>query len=284
MSAPRALDPCESSGSDPRFVQMGRPRHIWMIGAIHGEAEQLMQIHDQLYEQLRPGDRVVYGGNMIGRGGDVVATLDEILTFRRGALSLPGMMADDFIYLRGGQEEMWERVQQLQFARNPKDVLHWMLDNGLAPVLEGYGIHPRSGLFAACEGVMAITRWTASIREAVRRHPGHDLFQCQLRRAAYTDIRLDHPMLFVHAGLNPEKHLQDQGDFLWWGGKHFHDDLTAAYPPFGKIIRGYDPAGGGLRMTDHAVTVDGGCGFNGGLVCAGFTPDGQIAGMIEACA
>jgi serine/threonine protein phosphatase 1 len=280
---PQTSSACEPDKSDPRFMQLGRARHIWVVGAIHAEAEKLMQIHDQLYDRLGPGDRVIYSGNLIGVGPDPVGTLDELLTFRRGALALPGMMADDFVYLRGGQEEMWEKVQQLQFARNPKDVLNWMLENGLASTLEGYGLHARSGLFAACEGVMALTKWTASIRTAIRMHPGHDIFQCQLRRAAYTDIRLTHPLLFVHAGLSPMHHLQEQGDALWWGGQNFHDDMAPApYAPFRKVIRGYDPHHRGVQIQDHAITIDGGCGHGGPLICAGFDQNGEMIGVIES--
>lgn len=240
-----------------------------------------MDLHDQLYDQLRPGDRILYTGNIFGHGHDPVGTLDEILTFRRGVLSLPGMMADDFIYLRGGMEEMWEKLQQIQFAPNPKDVLNWMLDNGMSSVLEGYGVHPRSGLFATCEGVMATTKWTSAVRAAIRRRPGHDIFQCQLRRAGYTSVNTQHPLLFVSAGINPAKQLHEQGDALWWGGQNF-DCIENAYHPFRKVIRGFDPQHKGIHITDTTVTIDGGCGFGGSLICAGFDMDGEVVGILES--
>lgn len=259
---------------------MAKARRIWAISAIHADVHRLMSVHDQLYEYLRPGDRVIYTGNMIGHGDMPIETLDEILAFRRGVLAMPGMMSDDFIYLRGGQEEMWEKLQQLQLAPNPKDVLNWMLDNGMAATLEGYGVHPRSGLFAACEGVMAITKWTSSVRAAMRRHSGHDVFQSHLRRAAYTSITLDNPLLFVHAGVNVNKALENQGDTLWWGGQTFNS-IEQPYHPFRKIVRGFDPSHHGVHINSVVASIDGGCGFGGSLICAGFDHSGEVIGIIE---
>ncbi|MGZ9107609.1 MAG: hypothetical protein ACXW4B_02180 [Micavibrio sp.] len=271
---------CDIS-SDTRFVPLGQARRIWAISAIHADADRLITLHDQLFDEIQPGDRIVYLGNYVGYGASPRETLDEILTFRRIALSLPGMMPDDFIYLRGGQDEMWEKLQQLQFAPNPKDVLNWMLDNGMSSTLEAYGIKPRSGLMAAIEGVMSLTRWTASVRSAIRKNAGHDIFQCQLRRAAFTPLRNDNPILFVHAGINPERMLQDQGDALWWGGQHFNK-MNQPYAPFKKVIRGFDPKHEGLHINGVTATIDGGCGFGGNLVCAGFDADGEVIGVIEA--
>jgi serine/threonine protein phosphatase 1 len=267
---------------DSRFATLGQPRRIWAIPAIHAEAERLMALHDQIFDHIAPGDRVLYLGNVIGKGPQPRETLDEILTFRRSVLALPGMLPDDFVYLRGGQEEMWEKLQQVQFAPNPQDVLRWMLDNGMARVLESYGIKARTGLYAACEGVMALTRWTAAVRSAVRRCAGHDIFQCQLRRAAFTAPKEgSNPILFVHAGIDPHRDLQNQGDALWWGGQNFND-LTAPFNPYKKIIRGFDPNHGGLHMSGITATIDAGCGFGGSLVCAAFDPEGNVMGLLEA--
>jgi len=278
-SAPKSV-PCDIA-SDIRFVPLGNARRIWAISAIHADADKLIALHDQLYEEIQPGDRIVYLGNYVGYGSAPRETLDELLTFRRIVLSLPGMVPDDFIYLRGGQDEMWEKLQQLQFATNPKEVLNWMLDNGTSSTLEAYGIKPRSGLMAAIEGVMSLTRWTASVRSAIRQNPGHDIFQCQLRRAAFTPLRGNNPILFVHAGINPGKSLQNQGDALWWGGKNFNI-MNQAYAPFKKVIRGFDPNHGGLHINCVTATIDAGCGFGGNLVCAGFDSDGEVIGLIEA--
>lgn len=278
---PRDL-PTTNMTIDARFASLGQAKRVWAIPAIHAEAGRLMTLHDQLFEQIAPGDRILYLGNVIGLGPQPRETLDEVLAFRRSVLALPGMVPDDFVYLRGGHEEMWEKLQQVQFAPNPQDVLRWMLDNGMAGVLESYGIKPRSGLYAACEGVMGLTRWTQGVRAAIRRHAGHEIFQCQLRRAALTAPQDGRdPILFVHAGINPARPLQDQGDAFWWGGQHF-DSLAAPYAPFKKIIRGYNPDHDGLRMNNITVTIDAGCGYGGSLICAAFDAGGAVLALIEA--
>ncbi|MCB9991643.1 MAG: hypothetical protein H6867_09815 [Rhodospirillales bacterium] len=241
----------------------------------------MMALHDELYGMIEPGDRIVYHGNYSGYGAATVETIDEILTFRRMVLSIPGMKPSDIIYLRGSQEEMWQKLLQLQFAPNPSDVLLWMLGNGMSSSLEAYGISPHDGIIAAQEGVMALTRWTGRIREAIRRRPGHDVFSTQLRPAAFTDAQTGFPMLFVHGGINPETSLESQGDSFWWP----HNDFNAIhlpYAPFSKVVRGFDPRHRGLHLNCVTATIDGGCGFGGALVCAGFAPEGDVVELLEA--
>src|SRR5258708_37621348 len=48
--------------------------------------------------------------------------------------------------------------------------------------------------------------------------PGHFQLMAALRRAAYTD---DNSLLFVAAGLDPERPLSEQSDSFWWGGASF---------------------------------------------------------------
>lgn len=277
---PQPLQPFTDLMADLRFANIGHPEAVWVISAIHAENEKLMAAHDYLYSRIRPGDRIVYTGNVTGHGPAPIETLDEILTFRRGVLALPGMMPGDFIYLRGGQEEMWEKLQQIQFARNPHQVLEWMFSNGITQTLEAYGMCPAEAFRAADEGVMAMTKWTSHLRRSICRYPGHDIFQCQLKRAAYTNPQSELPVLFVHAGINPEKPLQEQGDSLWWGGKIF-DHIGLPCFPFQKVVRGFDHEHEGMRSTGSATTLDGGCGFGGSLVCAGLDPVGEVFDIAE---
>ncbi len=269
---------------DARFASLGKPRRLWAISAIHGETERLIDLHNTLFEYIEPGDRLIYHGNYLGHGPTPSATIDEILTFRRMVMALPGMVANDLVYLRGGQEEMWQKLLQIQFAPNPTDVLLWMLDNGMASTIEAYGMTAQDALTAALEGVMGLTRWTGRIKESVRRKAGHEIFASHWRRAAYIEAgetAVFTPLLFVNAGIDPARALTDQGDSFWWAGKHFNS-INVPYAPFQKVIRGFDPAHGGLHINCVTATIDGGCGFGGGLVCAGFGPDGEIFDLIEA--
>src|SRR5690242_7169626 len=105
-----------------KFADLGHPRRIWAVGAVHGEVDRLAALHADLIRRFTPGDRLVYTGNMIGRGAAAVETLDELLSFRRALIAMPGMLASDVVYLRGSQEEMWQKLLQLQFAPNPAEV------------------------------------------------------------------------------------------------------------------------------------------------------------------
>jgi serine/threonine protein phosphatase 1 len=254
---------------------------VWAISSIHGELNKLYALHDALLERLRPGDRIVYLGNYTGHGAYSRETIDELLTFRRLALSYPGMHAEDIVYLRGHQENLWHQLLQIQFTQHPTTVLENILNDGVRATLTSYGINADDGMRSAREGVLAMTRWTTKIREAIRANPGHQVLMMQYRRAAYLTAEGRFPMLFVHAGIDPQRSLEAQGDILWSGGQDF-GQIIEAYKPFDKVIRGYDPLHEGLKINCVTASLDGGCGFGGSLVCAGLDPSGKMLELMEA--
>jgi hypothetical protein len=265
---------------DSRFMSLGTPERVWAISAIHGDAVRLTELHDQILSRFKPGDKLVYLGNYTGYSDSAAECVDEILTFRRLMLCMQGVLTTDLVYLRGAQEEMWQKLLQLQFAPDPAGVLLWMLGNGLSDTLYSYGLSPHDGIEACQQGVMGLTRWTNTVRAAIRKHPGHEVFGTQLLRAAHTHEVDEYPLLFVHSGLNANKPLSEQGDHFWWAGERF-SSITAPYTPFQKVIRGYDPAHGGVKMNCVTATIDGGCGFGGTLVCAGWHKTGEVIDILE---
>lgn len=264
-----------------KYGHLGAPDKIWAIAAVHGDVDRLTRLHDYIFERFNPGDKLVYTGNYTGYDERSVSALDEILTFRRLILAQRGVMTDDIVYLRGAQEEIMEKLLQLPFAPNPTDILLWMLGNGLNGTLASYGLSPHDGIEACRAGTMALTKWVSRIRETIRSHAGHDIFFTHLRRAAHCDELSSYPMLFVHAGLDASKTLDDQGDRLWWGGRDF-DRIEEPYAPFSKVVRGHDPARKGIRINCVTATIDDGCGFGGSLVGAGFTGNGELEEMLDA--
>ena len=263
------------------FADLGRPRRIWAVASCSGPAERLDRLHVKLAERFAAGDRLVYLGNYLG-GGDPIATIDRLLAFRTYLLAAPGMFASDVVYLRGMQEEIWAKLLQIQFAPNPREVLTWMLARGAGATLEAYGGEARIGLAAAREGAVAINRWTSKLRETVRSHPGHDKFMSVLQRAAVTeDQNGSGKLLFVHAGLDPKRGLDEQGDNFWWDGAGF-DRVESLFEDFKRVFRGADPAGNGARFDGYAVTLDAGCGSGGPLLAAAVLPDGRIVDTIQA--
>ena len=261
-----------------RFLVLRRSARVWAVAAIHGEAQRLAALHDALDPHLQAGDRVVYLGNAMGRGSDVRGAIDELLRFRLRFLARPGAHLCDIAYLRGSQEEMWQKLLQLQMAPNPREVLPWMLDHGVEATVRAYGGNPNEGAAAVRDGAVAITRWTNSLRSNMQATPGHGVWLSGLRHAAYTD---DGALLFVNAGLDVARPLSAQGDSFWWDAGGFQT-VTEPFEGYRRIVRGYDPSRGGVAIGPVAATIDGGCGVGGPLVAVCFTPDGEEVARLEA--
>jgi hypothetical protein len=260
-----------------KFARLGHPGRIWAIGSVHAEAERLAVLHDTILERLRTRDRLVYLGNLIGRGPQVPETVAEALRFRRVALSLPGWVAGDIVFLRGQQEEMWQKLLQLQFAHNPSKVLDWMAAQGVEATLEAYGGRLADGRAAARDGAVQLTRWTNGLRERMRGFDGHTALFAALKRAAFTDPP---GVLLVSAGLDMGQPLDAQGDQFWWGGGRFND-ASEGYDGHGRLVRGFDPVGGGLCVGPVAATIDGNCGRGGTLLAGLFAADGEVLDVLE---
>ncbi len=269
---------CHNNTNDTKFRNIGSPDRVWAVPAIHSETQNLIELHDFILSNFKRGDKIVYLGNYTGYRKNAISCLDEILTFRRLILSISGIIPSDITYLRGSQEEMWQKLLQIQFAPDPTNVLLWMLGHGLSSTLESYGVSPHDGIDACRKGTLSLTKWTDEIRTALRKHGGHETFNSQLLRAAHTDKTAQYPILFVHSGLNAALPLSEQGDNLWWGSDDFIA-IDEKYKPFEKVVRGYDPTHGGIKLNCITATIDGGCGFGGPLVCTGFDQDGKILEM-----
>lgn len=298
-----------------RFHAMRPSGSLWAVGAIHGQLNRLMALHDLLAERFRAGDRLVYLGNMIGRGPDSRAVLDEILDLRRHLIAQHGVFAADVGFVRGGQEEMWHKLLQLAFAPAPAEILDWMLDHGLSPVLEGYGIDPREARRVVRDGPVGLSRWTAEVRTTLRRHDGHETLLNGVRRAVLVqrrdparaqpavahvaDLRTVGALalaaaplvgrppppspaecvpgpLCVAAGVDLRRPLGAQGDAFWWGAPGF-DGIGQPVEGHRPVIRGFDPTGGGYAADPFKVTLDG----NGPILLGRFEPDGTFVEVFE---
>ncbi len=190
------------------------------------------------------------------------------------------MLADDVIYLRGQQEEILSKLFELPFSQHPEKIYSWMLTNGLSETLEGLGADRQEGLMASREGVMGLCRWTGRVRGKLRTIAGYDVFMSQLKRAAYTHEDNQSPMLFVNAGIDLKKSLDNQGDNFWWASDKFKD-IHQTYDPFKRIIRGFDSSHEGVHINGVTATIDGGCGFGGSLACAGFDGKSEVVDLFE---
>lgn len=270
-----------NKNADNKFSILGRPRKIWAVSAIHSDVERLTQIHDAIFSHIAPGDRLIYLGNYTGYGAQAVETIDELLIFRRLLLAQPAMTPDDIIYLRGQQEDMLQRLLLLQFEQYPVDTLLGMMGHGLSATMQSYGLSPHDGVVAAREGIYSLNKWTNTIRQEIRAHAGHDYFMTQTRRAAFTQFAERTPVLFVNAGLDASRSLEEQEN-IFWNNQNQFDAETQQYERFEKVIRGFDPAHKGVHLNGITATLDGGCGFGGSLVCANMSAEGEIYQLMEA--
>jgi serine/threonine protein phosphatase 1 len=267
-----------SDATDGKFARLRGARRIWAVAAIHGEAERLTRLHDQIATRFADGDRIVYLGNYLGHGGAILATINELIDFRSRVLARSRGFACDVVFLRGAQEEMWQKLLQLQFAQNPREVLSWMMRNGIEPTVQAYGSDLRQGFVASRDGPRMITRWTSGMRDAMNAAPGHTVLFSTLRHAAMTQ---DGRLLFVHAGVDPARTLQAQGDAFWWSAADLFE-FTTPFERFSRVIRGFDRDRRGLVQRDFAVSLDAGAGRGGPLLAAAFAPSGEVLELLEA--
>jgi serine/threonine protein phosphatase 1 len=261
-----------------KFARLRGARRVWAVAAIHGEARRLARLHDTISERFWQGDRVVYLGNYVGRGGAVLATMDELLDFRRRVLGRQRGFACDVVFLRGAQEEMWQKLLQLQFAPNPGEVLRWMINAGMDAAIRAYGGDVRQGFAASRDGARAITRWTSALRASMNAAPGHTALFSALRHAAFTEAP---GLLFIHSSLDTSRPLAAQGDAFWWGREDILD-LGVSFEGFGRVVRGIDRERRGVVEREFAVSVDGGAGRGGPLIAACFGLDGIVLDIVEA--
>lgn len=143
-----------------------------------------------------------------------------------------------------------DRLAVLQVSNRAAADLARMLDRGAA-------------------GVVALTTWTGTLRDAMRFAPGHEALMNALKRAA---ISRSGGALFVNSGIDVSLELSRQTDSFWWAGQSF-PLIQDSYADFCRVVRGYDPDHDGLAETDSTLTIDGGCGFGGTLVAFCLTPD-----------
>ena len=267
-----------SGVADGKFARIRGARRIWAVAAIHGEAERLSRLHDQIAARFADGDRIVYLGNYLGHGGAVIATISELIDFRSRIMARPRGFTCDVVFLRGAQEEMWQKLLQLQFAQNPGEVLGWMVRNGIEATVQAYGADLGQGYAASRDGPRTITRWTTGMRNAMNARPGHTALLSTLRHAALTQ---DGELLFVNAGIDPKRPLPEQADAFWWAPMDILE-LSAPFGGFRRVIRGFDRDRRGLVQSDFAVSLDGGAGRGGPLLAALFAPNGEVLQSLEA--
>jgi serine/threonine protein phosphatase 1 len=265
-----------------KFALLRGAQRVWAIASIHGEAVRLRALHESLSRQFQPGDRLVYLGNILGHGADVAGAMDEVLSFRRAVISAHGMFAADVVVLRGAQEEMWQKLLQLQLALNPGEVFDWMMAQGIGATLESYGGTVQDGRAAARGGAAMCARWTAGLRDRIHARAGHTQLMSALRRAAVNLSPAGQPtILFVNAGIDPGRPLEAQKDSFWWPPRGL-GALDGPYGEFARIVAGYDRDMRGVTETPFTLSIDAGAGRGGKILAACIESSGALVETLEA--
>ena len=231
----------------------------WALGALKGDDTSLERLGGVLMQRWQPGDRLVVLGNMLGGAGSTPRTIDLMLLLRRRLLARPGAEVEDFVFLRGPQEEIWHKALQLQFALAPLDVLDWMLSRGLDAIIESYGHSIAEGRIASRGGSLAIARWTSGLRARQAARPGHsDLLNALSRAALSADDRL----VFAATGVDPGRPLDGQADAFWWStqtDKVLDEALGKAreggWPAIDRVVRGTGPSKNVAQDAGRVLTV-----------------------------
>jgi hypothetical protein len=263
-----------------KFADLGTPKRIWAVAAIHGELNRLAALHNELACRFTVGDRLVYLGNYLGVNAMQNAeVIEELLAFRSALLAKQGMEPHDIVFLRGPAEEAWQRLLRLQFAPLPVQSMEQLHHAGVDAYLRMHDVSVRDTKVIARAGSIAITRWTNRLRDMQRNAPGHDALMSQMRRAAVTQ---PHPetkqrVLFVPAGFDGAYSLEDQGETFWGKGSVFRLPENA---PYSRVVRGCDPEYQGIDTEGAAVTLDGGCDRGGPLACGCFGFEGRLTDII----
>ncbi len=260
----------------PYIANLGADNAIWAVSSPDGHVQRLNAIHEHIWREFKPGDKVIYLGNYLGNPDtpDNPDVIDSIILFSNALVCENLASHDDIICLRGLREDLWLKLLQLQFANQPQNVLTWLLQNGMEGVINHYGSTGEEGLSACRSGIIPLIRWTKRLAENMRQRTGHNLFYNCLKRAAATSVE-NNNLLFVHCGLNPDRPLHAQDENFWWSADKF-ETIENGYENFNYIVRGYDPLGRGVLQTPATLSLNGDFARNRPVVCAKLSPAGDI--------
>ena len=221
-----------------QFAELKYSKKIWAIGSIHSHIDSFNSIKEYILKHFVYGDKLVFLGNIIGFGKYSTETLSSVISLRNYLLSKFFLKAQDIIFLRGAQEEMFLKLLQLQTAPNPQDIVQWMFEHGVDKTANSYGFDTNEIINVSTQGTLSISRWTANLNKIIIKYPGHKEYFSNLYHAAFTDTK---KILFVNRGVDISRPLSAQNDCFWWGYHNF-SKLDKPYRTFIKIVRGYEPS------------------------------------------
>ncbi|MBI04232.1 MAG: hypothetical protein CMI96_00265 [Pelagibacteraceae bacterium] len=217
------------------FISFKNVQRIWAIGSIHSNLESFVILKKHILKNFKQGDKIVFLGNIVGLGDHAKETITSVLDLRFKLMAKYLLNADDVVFLRGAQEEMFHKLLQLQIAPNPQEILKWMFAHGVDKTLKSYGFDLSEAENISLQGTIAISKWTSKLNMAVANILGHKEYLANLKHAAYSESK---KILFVNRGVDVSRPLSAQNDCFWWGYQNF-SLINKPYNTFLRIVRGY---------------------------------------------
>jgi serine/threonine protein phosphatase 1 len=219
--------------------------NIFAIGDIHGCLNELTSLHKKILTHDKfdvKNDLIIYLGDYIDRGKNSKEVINQILKLKNNKIKTVNLM--------GNHDEF-----MIDFLFNNKNNIENWLNFGLDQTLRSYGIE---------------------VVDFIKDGFGDDIID-NLRKSLLSKMNEEHikffkeleisfsseKYLFVHAGIDPKKKLEDQTkkDFLWSRSKDFFDKDFKTQK---IIVHGHTPEEN-IINNSHRINIDTGCYFSGKL-------------------
>ncbi len=204
----------------------------YVIGDIHGCSGELSRMLENL--PLKNGDALVFLGDYIDRGPDSRAVISELLSLRNACPAV------EFVFLKGNHEDMFLSYLGLGGQHG-----NMFLPNGGDATLTSYGLKPSA---------MSPQDFLAAAP------PDHLEFLRTLRTFYLTD-----PFLCVHAGIHPEKSLEEQSEdeLLWIRNLFIYRSHGLPY----TVVFGHTPQQSVFYDLPFKIGIDTGLVWGNMLTC-----------------
>ena len=220
---------------ESNFIELNNASRVWAVGSIHSNLDALNSIKKYILNNFEEKDKLVILGNVIGLGSQSKETLSSIIDLRNKLMSKFMIKPNSIVFLRGAQEEMFNKLLQLQIAPNPIEIIKWMFEHGVDETLKSYGFGKDEIFSTASSGTVTISKWTSKLNKIILDNPGHKEYFLNLKHAAYSSSK---KILFVNRGVDISRPLSAQNDCFWWGYQNF-SKINKPYNSFIRIVRGY---------------------------------------------
>ena len=225
--------------------------NIFAIGDIHGCLDELTSLHKKILTHDKfdvKNDLIIYLGDYIDRGKNSKEVINQILKLKNNKIKTVNLM--------GNHDEF-----MIDFLFNNKNNIENWLNFGLDQTLRSYGIEVVDFIKDGFEDDIIDQLRNTLLSTMSEEHVNF-----------FKDLELSfssEKYLFVHAGIDPKKTLEDQTkeDFLWSRSKSFFDKDFKAQK---IIVHGHTPEEN-IVNDPFRINVDSGCYFSGKLSCVCLT-------------